>query len=72
MQGARTVPIQLDCTKGEVAIGLDGDPSTPTRGGSQPVSALGLESAIYLIASVLSFHQHAQKSKKSQNWQDLW
>ena len=37
-----------------------------------PNSFVLITGSIYLIASVLSFHQHAQKSKKSQNWQDLW
>ena len=38
------MPVQLDCTEGEVTIGFDGDPSTTTGSCGQPVSALGLES----------------------------
>ena len=37
-----------------------------------PNSFVLITGSIYLIASILSFHQHAQKSKSSQSWQDLW
>ena len=42
MQGARTVPVQLNCAQGKVTIGLDGDAATTTRSCSQPVSSLWL------------------------------
>ena len=45
MKGTGAVPVQLDRTKGNVAISLDGYAATATRSGSQPVSTLGLESA---------------------------
>ena len=45
MKGAGAVPVQLDRTKGKVAISLDGYAATATGSGSQPVTALGLESA---------------------------
>ena len=45
MQGARIVPVQLNCAQGKVAIGFDGNASPATRSGGQSVSALGLESA---------------------------
>ena len=45
MKRAGAVPVQLDCTKGKVAISLDGYAATATGSGGQPVSALGLESA---------------------------